>query len=155
MIFVARYNDGRCGIAEAENEEQERKLLQSEEMRFDPEQDQIISVRPLITPFASRWFFEDLDSDDFVEIDRLSGLLGFNVAEEILQHEYPMIATAHATCEREEPLLDVKADQTTPSSITDLNLSRWQSGNKTWYVDYVRQSSWSCNATGEYQIGLE
>ncbi len=114
MIFVARYNDGRCGIAEAENEEQERKLLQSEEMRFDPEQDQIISVRPLITPFASRWFFEDLDSDDFVEIDRLSGLLGFNVAEEVLQHEYPMIATAHATCEQEEPMFDPKADQTTP-----------------------------------------
>jgi len=83
-------------------------------MRFDPQQDRIISVRPLTTPFASRWFFEDQDSDDLVEIDRLSGLLGFNVAEEILKHEYPMIATAHATCKQEEPLFDAKADQTTP-----------------------------------------
>jgi len=114
MIFVARYNDGSCGIADAENEDQARQLLQSEEMRFDPEQDRIISLRPLTTPFASRWFFEDQDSDDLVEIDRLSGLLGFNVAEEILQHEYPMIATAHATCEQEEPMFDAKADQTTP-----------------------------------------
>ena len=114
MIFVARYNDGSCGIADAENEEQARKLLQSEEMRFDPERDRIISLRQLSTSFASRWFFEDEDSEDLVEIDRLSGLLGLSVAEEILQHEYPMIATAHATCDQEEAFFDAKADHTTP-----------------------------------------
>ncbi len=114
MIFVARYNDGSCGTAEAENEEQARKLLQSDEMRFDPEQDQIVSVRRLKASFASRWFFEDQDSEDLVEIDRLSGLLGITVAEEILQHEYPMIAAAHAACEQEEPFFDKSADQITP-----------------------------------------
>jgi hypothetical protein len=44
----------------------------------------------------------------------VSGLLGTQVAEEICEHEYPMIAAAHATCEQEEPLLDRNADQHTP-----------------------------------------
>ena len=129
MIFVARYNDGSCGIAEADSEEQARKLLQSEEIHFDPEQDRIISVRQLSTSFASRWFFEHQDSEDLVEIDRLSGLLGFNVAEEILQHEYRMIATAHAICEQEEPFFDANADQTTPIVYNQPQLkqmTKWQ-----------------------------
>lgn len=114
MIFVVRYNDGICGIMEAQTEEEARQVAQSEAMRFDPERDRVISVRQLAAPFASRWFLDGEESEEFEEIDSLSGLLGREVSEEILQHEYPMILTAHATCEQEEPMFDENADQTTP-----------------------------------------
>ena len=70
-------------------------------------------MRPLSGRFRSRWHFERRDSDD-MEIDRLGGTLGQEVADEILEHEYPLILTAHATCEQEEPLFDENADQDTP-----------------------------------------
>ena len=114
MIFVARYADGSCGIADAENEEMARKLLRSEEMLFDPDQDRIVTVRPLSTAFVSRWFFEDKDSKEVVEIDRLAGQLGENVIDELMHHEYPMIAVAHETVDQEEPPFDPNADQHTP-----------------------------------------
>jgi hypothetical protein len=105
MIFVARYADGSCGIAEAENEEVARKLLQSEEIYFDPENDRIVTIRPLSTPFISRWFFDDKDSEDKAEIDRLAGLLGENVVDDVIHHEYSMIEVAHETVHQEETAL--------------------------------------------------
>jgi hypothetical protein len=113
MMFVARYGDGSCGIAEASDEVSARELLQSEEAFFH-EHDKIVSLRPLPRPFVSRWFFESKDSDELPEIDRLGGMLGHQVAEEIQEHEYPMILSAHSTCEQEEPLLDPKADMSDP-----------------------------------------
>jgi hypothetical protein len=68
-----------------------------------------------LSPGVSGSFWRDgEESEEFEEIDSLSGLLGREVSEEILQHEYPMILTAHATCEQEEPMFDENADQTTP-----------------------------------------
>jgi len=113
LIFVARYKNGSCGLAEAPNEERARQVLESEEADFDPEKDEIVNLRPLSGGFVSRWYFDHKDSDD-LEIDRLSGILGAEVTDEILEHEYPAILTAHATCAQEEPLFDEDADQATP-----------------------------------------
>lgn len=128
MIFVARYSDGSCGIAQAENEEAARELLQSEEIWFDPETNRIVSLRPLSSSFVSRWFFDDHNSRELNEIDRLSGMLGERVADEVFEHEYPMIAVAHATTDREEPFFDPKADQMTPLAHNPAQLrqmNRW------------------------------
>ena|SRR5438552_14005007 len=104
MMFIARYNDGSCGIAEAEDETKARALLESDEADFDPEKQRIATMRPLSGRFVSRWHFERRDSDD-MEIDRLGGTLGQEVADEILEHEYPLILTAHATCDRKNHYL--------------------------------------------------
>lgn len=114
MIFVGRYADGSCGIAEAANEEAARKLFESDEIYFDAENDRIVSIRNLSTPFVSRWFFDQKDGQDTVEIDRLTGGLGERVVEDVLRHEYPMIVVAHETSDQEEPLFDPQADPTTP-----------------------------------------
>jgi hypothetical protein len=87
MIFVARYSDGSCGIAEAENEEIARKLLQSAEAYFTPPQDRLISVRRLSSPFVSRWFFDYSDSENPMKVARLCGIIGERVADELLQKE--------------------------------------------------------------------
>jgi hypothetical protein len=44
---------------------------QSDEAHFDSKRDRIISLRQLSTPFISRLFFEEQDSEDLVEVDRL------------------------------------------------------------------------------------
>jgi hypothetical protein len=108
MMFVAPYRDGSCGIAEASDEASARSLLQSEEAYFH-DHDKIVSLRPLSRPFVSRWYFDSRDGDELPEIDRLDGMLSHGVAEEIQEHEYPMILAAHSTCEQEEPLFDTNA----------------------------------------------
>ena len=94
MVFVAYYSDGSCGIAEAENEEIARQLLQSEEAYFTPPEDQIIRVRQLSVPFVSRWFFEYGDSEHPMEVARLCGLLGRIIAEEILSSQFKQMDKA-------------------------------------------------------------
>jgi hypothetical protein len=94
MVFVAYYSDGSCGIAEAENEEIARKLLQSEAAYFTPPEDQIISVRQLSAAFVSRWFLEYGDSEHPMEGARLCGLLGRIIAEEILASQFKQMDKA-------------------------------------------------------------
>jgi hypothetical protein len=84
MVFIAYYSDGSCGIAEAENEENARKLLRSEEAYFTPPEDRLVSVRRLSSPFVSRWFFDYSNSENPTEGARLCGVLGERVANEIL-----------------------------------------------------------------------
>ena len=103
MIFVARYKDGTCGIADASNEAEARALLQSEAALFNPDDDEIVSLRALTSPFVSRWFFEDVNSKELTEVARLSGMLSHDVADELYEHEYPMISAAHRNAEMEEP----------------------------------------------------
>ncbi len=79
-----------------------RSLLQSDETWFNPENDKIISLRLLSSPYISRWFFEDVHSKELCEIARLSGMVSHDVAEELDQHEYPMIAAAHRAAEHEK-----------------------------------------------------
>jgi len=74
--------------------------------------------------FVSRWFFELKDSNDPIEVDRLCGMLGHDLSEEITEHEYPKIAAAHATCELEEPFFDKDADQETQSFTVLVNLNK-------------------------------
>lgn len=114
MIFVARYKDGSCGIADAVNEEEARDWLESDAAWFDPKNDEIVSLRALAEPFVSRWFFEDMKSKELTEIARLSGMVSHGVAEELYENEYPMISAAYRTAENEEPMFDPKADQVTP-----------------------------------------
>lgn len=114
MIFVARYKDGSCGIADAANETEARDLLESDTAWFNPDDDEIVSLRPVTTPFVSRWFFEDVKSAELTEVARLSGMLSHDLAEELYEREYPMISAAHRTAQNEEPLFDPNADQTTP-----------------------------------------
>jgi len=130
MIFIARYNDGTCGIAEAADEANARELLQSDGALFDPERDTIVSLRSSSRKFVSRWFFELKDSNDPIEVDRLCGMLGHDVSEEITEHEYPMIAAAHATCELEEPFFDKDADQETPIIHSPRQLEQMNRWNK-------------------------
>lgn len=128
MIFVARYKDGSCGIAEAGNEADARKALESDLAWFKPGDDEIMSLRPVTAPFVSRWFFEDVGSKELSEVARLSGMLNESVAEEIYDHEYPMISAAHRTAEEEEPMFDPKADMVTPilSNPTQFNqMMKW------------------------------
>jgi hypothetical protein len=139
MIFVARYKDGTCGIADAGTELDARNVLQSEAAWFDPKSDEIVSLRPLIGQFVSRWFFEGVNSNELSEIDRLSGMLSHEVAEEISEHEYPMISVAHSTAEDEEPMFDPTADQITPIVSNPAQLSQM----KKWgdnLVNRVRQA---------------
>jgi hypothetical protein len=124
MMFVARYRDGSCGIAEASDEARARELLQSVEAYFR-EHDKIVSLRPLSCPFVSRWHFDSRDGDELPEIDRLDGMLCHRAAEEIQEHEYPMILSAHSTCELEEPLFDPKADTSTPLIYNEGQLDRY------------------------------
>ena len=70
MIFIARYNDGTCGIAEAADEPNARGLLHSDGALFDPQRDTIVSLRSSSRKFVSRWFFELKDSNDPIEVDR-------------------------------------------------------------------------------------
>jgi hypothetical protein len=114
MIFVARYQDGSCGIADAATEAAARELLQSEAAWFDPHRNKIISLRPLTTPFVSRWYFEEMNSEELSEVARLSGMFSHDVAEELYEHEYPMISAAYRTAEDEEPLFNQSAEKTTP-----------------------------------------
>jgi hypothetical protein len=139
MIFVARYADGTCGIAEAANEADGRMLLESEEAWFKPDDDEIISLRPLTCQFVSRWYFEDVKSNELCEVARLSGMVSHDVAEELYEHEYPMISTAHRTAENEQPLFDPTADQTTPIIKNPAQLKQM----KKWgdnLVNRVRQA---------------
>jgi hypothetical protein len=139
MIFVARYKDGSCGIADAHNESDARTLLESEAAWFDPEDDEIVSLRPLASQLVSRWFFEGVKSKELTEIDRLSGMLSHEVADEISEHEYPMISLAHRSAEDEEPLFDPNADQITPiiSNPAQLNqMKKWGDN----LVNRVRQA---------------
>jgi|HubBroStandDraft_6_1064221.scaffolds.fasta_scaffold39025_3 hypothetical protein len=132
MIFVTRYKDGSCGIAEAADEASARVLLQSDEAFFH-EDDKIVSLRPLSHAFVSRWFFESKDSDELTEIDRLDGMLSHGVAEEIQEREYPTILAAHSSCEQEEPLFDPNADTSTPLMYNDAQLhqmEKWEANLK-------------------------
>ncbi len=54
MIFVARYKDGTCGIADAQNETEARALLQSEAAWFNPDDDELVSLR--LTLMMTNWF---------------------------------------------------------------------------------------------------
>jgi hypothetical protein len=130
VIFIARYNDGTCGITEATDEANARELLQSDGALFDPERDTIISLRPSSRKFVSRWFFDLKDSNDPIEVDRLCGMLGHDLSEEITELEYPMIAAAHATCELEEPFFDQDADQETPIFHNPRQLKQMNRWNK-------------------------
>lgn len=77
-----------------------RQLLDDNDIhtRF-VENDKIVSLRPLSQPFVSRWCLHFPNSDDLEEL--LDGTLTERVAEEILQHEYPMVFAAYSTCEQE------------------------------------------------------
>jgi len=132
MMFVARYGNGDCGIVEASDEASARQLLESNDTWF-VDNDKIVSIRPLSQPFVSRWSFHSIDSDDLEEIDLLEGILTENVANEIHQHEYPMILVAYSTCEQEEPLFDQNSDKTTPLMHNKAQLKqmdRWEENLK-------------------------
>ena len=111
MIFVVRYSDGSCGIAEAASERGARALLRSEEVLEDID---IVSVRRLSFPFVSRWFFDHKDSEVLLEVACLSGRLGHDVTDEVLDHEYPTVATAYAISDDEE--------QFCPSNAQEINV---------------------------------
>jgi hypothetical protein len=129
MMFVARYRNGDCGIVEASDEAGARQLLESNDTWF-VDNDKIVSLRPLSQPFVSRWSFHSTDSDDLEEIDLLQGILTERVAEEIHQHEYPMIlvahstCAAHSTCEEEETLVDRNSGKIA-SLLTEAGLEQW------------------------------
>jgi hypothetical protein len=123
MIFVARYRDGICGIVEASDEASARQLLESNDT-WVLENDKIVSLRPLSQPFVSLWSFHSTDSDDLEEIDLLGGILTERVAEEIHQHEYPMILVAHSTCEQEESFRDRDSGKAA-SLLTNAGLEQW------------------------------
>jgi hypothetical protein len=78
MMFVARYRDGSCGIAEASDEASAQALLESDEAYFR-DHDKIVSLRPLSRPFVTRWYFDSRGSDELPEIDRLDGMLSHSV----------------------------------------------------------------------------
>ncbi len=139
MIFVARYKDGTCGIADAQNETEARALLQSEAAWFNPDDDEMVSLRALTSPFVSRWFFEDVKSKELTEVARLSGMFSHDVADELYEHEYPMISAAHRNAEVEEPMFDPKADRGTPIVSNPVQLNQM----KKWgdnLVNRVRQA---------------
>jgi hypothetical protein len=106
MMFVARYKNGDCLIVEASDEASARQLLESndtwrqllDDSRF-VDNDKIVSLRPLSQPFVSRWCLHFPNSDDLEEL--LDGTLTERVAEEILQHEYPLVQAAYSTCEQD------------------------------------------------------
>jgi hypothetical protein len=123
MMFVARYRDGSCGIVEASDEASARHLLESNDT-WVHENDKMVSLRPLSQPFVSLWSFNSTDSDDLEEIGLLEGILTESVAEEIHQHEYPMIPVAHSTSEQEESFRDRNSGKTA-SLVTKAGLEQW------------------------------
>jgi hypothetical protein len=123
MMFVARYRNGDCGIVEASDEASARQLLESNDTWF-VEDDEIVSIRPLSQPFVSRWSFHSTDSDYLEEIDLLEGIVTESIAEEIHQHEYPMIPIAHSTCEQEESFRDRNSGKAA-SLVTKAGRKQW------------------------------
>lgn len=107
-MFVARYKGGDCLIVEASDEASARQLLESNDtwrqlLESNDTQfvdnDKIVSLRPLSQPFVSRWGLHFTGSDDLEEL--FDGTLTERVAEEILQHEYPVVFAAYSTCEQD------------------------------------------------------
>jgi hypothetical protein len=126
MIFIARYNDGSCGIADAIDEAKARELLLSDGA-YCTDDDRIISLRPLANAFVSRWAFNDKDSKESLEVDHLSGMLGEQLTDEIFDHEYPMISAAHATVEHEVPFFKRDIDMTEPIDVRHVRqMGKWE-----------------------------
>lgn len=94
MIYVIRLKDGGCGIVDAQDERKAQEILVSSEDLFDTETDKIVSIRPLSCSFVTRWSFDRKDSQDTAS-DELCGTLALHVTDEIFEHEYPTLVSAH------------------------------------------------------------
>jgi len=105
-VYIARLRDGSCLIGEAENEESVRKLFTEGDEVCNVDAAEIVTILALQpNTFISRRWMNEQPYELKSEIGRLEGSINHDLEWDIFTHELPMLASAHTSTEREEPLV--------------------------------------------------